>query len=375
VDRPLETLIIGGGVAGLATAWHLAQRGCRDVLLLEQEASVGTQSSGRNAAILRTLGSDPLTTAVAQRAAAFLRQPPPGFSQVPLVDPCGLVLMGDGASADELRRWMGYAEPGTVEMLTRERLHEIAPHLADDWSFALYIPHEGRLDIAALIDGFARGARQGGVQMRTRTTVRNLLCSGDKVVGVQLEDGEEISAFRTVIAAGGWAGRLGATAGSQVALRPTRRHLMTTAPERNVDRRWPVAWYLEQEFYCCPESGGLMLSACDQIEVDPDRCTIDPQIREHIAEKATCLIPSHADAGERNLWCGMRTLTEDGRFAVGPDPDVAGLFWVAGLGGHGMVCGPEVGRLAAALLSGETPQDEALRAMDPARLVTARTSH
>lgn len=372
MDERFETLIIGGGIAGLATAWHLARRGCRDVLLLEREANPGTQSSGQNAAILRTLDSDPLITSVAQRAAAFLRRPPPGFTDVPLVHPSGMILMGQGSSADELRRWMSYAEPGTVEELTPERLHEIAPHLSEDWSFAIYMPYEGRMDIAALIDGFARGARRGGVEIRTRATVGELLRSGDAVTGVRLVGGEELRATRTVLAAGGWAGRLGAAAGSRVALRPTRRHLMTTAPGRSVQRRWPVAWYLSHDFYCCPESGGLLLSACDQVDVDPEHCVVDPQIREQIAEKAIHLLPSHADARERNLWCGMRTLTEDGRFAVGPDPDVAGLFWVAGLGGHGMVCGPEVGRLAAALLCGETPQDGAAPALDPARL--ARTS-
>jgi len=371
MDRRFETMIIGGGIAGLATAWHLARRGCRDVLLLEREACLGTQSSGRNAAILRTLGSDPVTTAVAQRAAAFLRQPPPGFSEVPLVQPTGLILMGQGDSADELRRWMGHAEPGTVEELTLARLRRIAPHLSEDWSFAIYMSQEGRIDIAALLDAFARGARHGGVEIRTRTRVAELLRSGAAVTGVRLVGGEEIRAARTILASGGWAGRLGAEAGSRVALRPTRRHLMTIAPGRGVQRQWPVVWHLGHDFYCCPESGGLLLSACDQADVDPEHCVVDPQMREYIAEKAIQLLPSHADAGEHNLWCGMRTLTDDGRFAVGPDPDVTGLFWVAGLGGHGMVCGPEVGRLAAALLCGETPQDEAVHALDPARLASA----
>lgn len=370
MDERFETLIIGGGIAGLATAWHLAQRGRRDVLLLEREGSLGSQSSGRNAAILRTLCSDPLTTSVAQRAVAFLRQPPPAFTDVPLVHPSGLILMGHGSSAYELRRWMDYAEPGTVEELTPDRLRELAPHMSEDWSFAIYMPQEGRMDIAALIDGFARGARRGGVEIRTRTRVTELLLSGDAVTGVRLVGGEELRGSRTILAAGGWAGRLGAAVGSRVALRPTRRHLMTTAPGRSVQRQWPVVWHLGHDFYCCPESGGLLLSACDQVDVDPEHCVVDPQMREHIAEKAIQLLPSHADARESNLWCGVRTLTDDGRFAVGPDPDVAGLFWVAGLGGHGMVCGPEVGRLAATLLCGETPQDEVVRALDPARLAT-----
>ena len=95
------------------------------------------------------------------------------------------------------------------------------------------------------------------------------------------------------------------------------------------------------------------------------------RIRERIAEKATRLLPDLAAAGERSLWCGMRTLTADGRFAVGPDPDLGGLFWVAGLGGHGMVCGSEVGRVAAAQLCGQMLQDDASRGMVPARLAAA----
>jgi glycine/D-amino acid oxidase-like deaminating enzyme len=70
----------------------------------------------------------------------------------------------------------------------------------------------------------------------------------------------------------------------------------------------------------------------------------------------------------------MRTLTADGRFAIGPDPDVAGLVWVAGLGGHGMVCGAEVGRLGAAALLGELEREPLARALDPARLVPVATA-
>ena len=62
-----ETLIIGGGVAGLATAWHLARRGCERVLLVERDAQLGAESSGKNAAILRTFGADPILNEVSAR--------------------------------------------------------------------------------------------------------------------------------------------------------------------------------------------------------------------------------------------------------------------------------------------------------------------
>ena len=191
------------------------------------------------------------------------------------------------------------------------------------------------------------------------------------MIGVRLEDGQEIRAETTVIAAGGWSGELGAELGSRVRLQPTRRHLMVTAPDRRVDPAWPVVWCLGEEFYCRPESGGLLLCACDQEVVDPNTCHPTGEMCQVVAEKAARLLPSHADAGAAHFWCGIRTLTEDGRFVIGFDPELRNLFWVAGLGGHGMVCSFEVGRLAADLLSGCDKDREVARALSPARFAAA----
>ncbi|MFQ5669083.1 MAG: NAD(P)/FAD-dependent oxidoreductase [Acidobacteriota bacterium] len=361
-------LIIGGGIAGLATAWHLGRRHAEGVLLLEREPQLGTHSTGRNAAILRTVGPDPLITSVALRSKASLLAPPAGFSETPLVDPCGLLMIAGRASAAELQRWAGEAGP-TAQVIPASRLETLAPHFAGDTALAAWFPDEGRLDIAALVQGFARGARRTGIAFHRGATVEGLLQEGGRVAGARLAGGEEIRADTTVIASGGWAGRLGASAGSRVDLRPTRRHLMVTAPDDRVDARWPVVWSLGDAFYCRPESGGLLLCACDQVDVDPDACHTDPAIRERIAAKAMRLLPGQAGAEAAHFWCGMRTLTADQRFAIGPDPDLPGLFWVAGLGGHGMVCSFEIGRIAADLLTGVGGEDALAAALDPARLV------
>ena len=373
--RP-AVLIVGGGIAGASTAWHLARRDAGPVVLLEREPALGQHSSGLNAAILRTLTEDPELTRLARRSAAFLHTPPEGFSEVPLVDPCGLLLAaapGDRAGLEALLA----AGAGESRLVAGEELARLAPHWEARPEAAVHVPGEGRLDISALLAGFERGAREAGVAIRTRCAVEELLVEDGAVTGVRLAGGEELRAATTVLAAGGWAGRLGAAAGSRVRLRPTRRHLMVTAPDARVDPRWPVVWTQGPDaFYCRPESGGLLLCACDQETVDPDACHVDADVRERVAELTAHHLPALADAGAAHLWCGMRTLTRDGRFAVGPDPDLAGLFWVAGLGGHGMVCGPEVGRIAARLLAegdaalADEP-DAAL--LDPARLAGAGT--
>ena len=328
----------------------------------------------RRIAALRPLewvpSPDPVTAALLLAGARWLADPPPGFCDRPLIDPCGLLLVPD-PRAD----WAPSAEHGARRVSRRER-ERLAPHFRPpDGGPAWFLPAQGRLDVAALMEAFARGARAGGASLRTGAEVEALLAGDGAVRGVRLAGGEELRADTTVLAAGGWAGALGRRAGSEVRLTPTRRHLLVTAFPRGgpaVDPRWPVVWDDGWGFYARPESGGLLLCACDQTEVDPDDCRADPAVRETVAEKAARLLPDFAAAGAAHFWCGLRTFAADGRFAVGPDPALRGLFWVAGLGGHGMGASAAVGRLAAERLVGGPPRGALGRALDPGRLVPAR---
>src|SRR5262245_30705464 len=90
----IEVIIVGGGVAGLSLAWALAERGVGDVVVLEREAHPGTHATGRSAASLVTLDPNPTLTRLKLGAAQFLRDPPPGFADVPLLTRTGILLLG-----------------------------------------------------------------------------------------------------------------------------------------------------------------------------------------------------------------------------------------------------------------------------------------
>jgi glycine/D-amino acid oxidase-like deaminating enzyme len=369
VEASVNVLIIGGGVAGLSTAWWLARRGVRGVVVLERNAALGREASAQNAAILRTAMTDPVLQELAFQGADFLRAPPTGFADVPLVDECGLILIAGKDDAAELARWGdSVARHTEVEELNAAELARRAPHYALPVERALRIPREGRIEIAALVEGFARGARERGVELRTNQACTELLAVHGEVLGARLADDRVIRARTTVLAAGGWAGRIGRAAGSRVALRSTRRHLLVTERDARIDPRWPVVWGLGESFYSRPERGGLMLCACDQTDVDPDRCAPDPSVAADIARKAARSLPAFAAARTADFWCGMRTMTRDERFAIGPDPDLAGLFWVAGLGGQGMLSSGPAGRLAAELIERGESDDPLAPALAPTRL-------
>jgi D-arginine dehydrogenase len=342
-------LILGGGVAGLSTAWWLARQGARDVVLVERERALATHSSRKNAAILRTATDDPEIEALALRGAEFLRDPPEGFSERPLADRCG-VLIAVAESGAELPAWERRAyDDGRARAIDPAT---VAPGFAVPGMRCAWFAGEGRIEIDALLEGFERGARRAGVRFEVGAGPSELLVASDAVVGARLADGREIRAGKTMIAAGGWAARLATAAGSRVELRPTRRHLVVTASDPRIDPRGPVVWVESDAFYARPEAGGLLLCACDEVDADPDFTGVVPAERESALAKGARWLPGLLPAPVARAWSGIRTLTRDGRFVIGADRDVRGLFWAAGLGGHGMVCGPAVGEIAAEALLG-----------------------
>ena len=360
-----RVLIVGGGVAGLSTAWSLAVRGVRGVVVVERERVLAAHSSRKSAAILRTASTDPRIESLARRGASFLRAPPRGFTAVPLLDECGLVI-ASGPEGSPLAAWERRSlEAGDAEIATTEG----APPLRAEGRRLLRFPRDGRIDVEALLSGFERGARERGVRFELGSSVRSILVEKGAVQGAVLADGREIRAERTVIAAGGWAGALAAATGSRVRVRPTRRHVLVTRPDPGVDPRGPIVWVEEDPFYARPEAGGLLLCACDQSDVDPDALEEDRAERERILGLAERWLGGARPRAAR-FWSGIRTMTEDGSFVIGPDPDVAGLHWAAGLGGHGMLCSPVVGEIASALLAGEDLADPAAAACAPARLAS-----
>jgi len=364
-------LIVGGGIAGLTTAYHLTRAGATGVTLVERDTNLAQRASSKSAAILRTPIEEPTTAAMARRSKKSFLTPPEGFSPTPLLVKRGLVLMANHReAAADLERLCSHPE-NTLARLSPVQLAALCPHIATEPLVAFYAPDDGVLDIAALVAGFERGARGGGVRFELGTGVVRILTEGGRAVGVELADGRELRANRVVIAAGAWAAQLAQAAGSRVTLRPTRRHLLITEPDPSLDPDWPVVWNGGDAFYTRPADGGLMLSVCDEVDAPADTEVPLPQLAEAIAAGAARHLVGERSLTPARFWLGLRTLTADDRFAIGADPDVPGLHWAAGFGGHGMTCSFEAGRLAAAHLVGRGADEPLLGPLDPARLAVA----
>ena len=315
---------------------------------------------------MRTASSAPETRLLAHATHAFLKSPPAGFADRPLLDACGLwIAVEHGARPP----WLDDPDARRVSIdATRFALRARHLELIDGDVYGF--PEEGRLDIVGFVQALENAACRAGVTIRKEARVRELNRTSAGVNGVRLDDGTLLSADVTVLAAGGWAGALGRTVGSPVELRPTRRHIVVSEALPSFDRRAPVVWNESAGFYSRPEGDGLLLCACDQTDIDPDACEALPAERDRTVDVARKHLTAVQDLRPARFWSGVRTLTPDDRAVVGPDPIVDGLFWVAGLGGHGMSTSIGTGRLAAQLLLRDAAErTDVAHALRPARFL------
>ena len=356
LPRSAAVVVVGGGFAGLSTANALHRRGVTDLVILEQEPVPAFHSSGRNAAILRRLIEEPTTLAlaIASHPALSALTNPDGS---PLIKRTGGLLIGDLPFLDHLASIASGAAtspPLSVERWTREQALARVPVLADsDFAGALYLADDGVVDIHGLTQALLRPVRD---RFHPKTPVIGLEHAHGRVTAVHTPDGR-IATGHLVLAGGFGSNAIAAFAGlDPLPFKPVRRHLFVTSATGLVARDAPWVWNGSAGFYFRPEGQGLLLCACDATPwrddqpIDPP---VDPAAREWLAEKLTARAPRLSELRPTRGWAGLRVLTPDDRFVLGPDPRLAGLTWVAGLGGHGMTTACAVGELGADLVLGQ----------------------
>jgi glycine/D-amino acid oxidase-like deaminating enzyme len=379
-------VVIGGGIAGLATAWQLGALGLRDVLVLEAEPLLASHASARNAAIFLPL-EDSLNAIWLATRSRDLLDARLGTSWLSAQ---GVALVaGYTEPLDELRyaaRKYGVFHERWTALQIESRLPLLA---SGDVHHALYLPLGGVIDVHRVLTSIKTWAKQLGARIETSARVQTIEVRQGRVARVVLDDGRSVVTERVVMAAGAWTGQL-ASQFAPLLLTPLRRHLVLlgespalasstshASPERKSSSApmptlptWkaPVVWRVDDvQTYFRPESGLVLASPCDESPQEPGVPQVDPGQLETLSQKLESLAPALADAEVRRVWACLRTVTEDRELAVGSDPRVSGLYWVSGLGGRGMTCGVAAGELLARLLIG-LPHP-LMRNLAPTRLI------
>jgi sarcosine oxidase, subunit beta len=371
VNSP-DVLIVGAGVVGAATAFHLTRLGAGSVTVLDR-GTVGSGMSSRSSALVRMHYTFAPEVDLAVRSDAMFDAWTDLTGRPAVVRRTGFVRFVRNEETDLLRAnvAMQREHGARAEVVDAAALAELAPGLrADDVACAAWEPHGGYGDGAIVAGDLLAAARDAGARYRPNTPVRGLITAGDRVTGV-LTDGGEVHAGTVVLAAGVWSPPLLAGAGIDLPIETELHHVAVLAHPPGGGASVACIDSVTQTYFR-PEAAGertLIGNFTGPRRVDPDRIAAtarDGDLAE-LAGAAARRVPALADAGIAGGVTGVYDMTPDARPMLGDVPGRPGLVLAAGFSGMGFKISPAVGEaLAEFILTGAATRVD-LAAFRPGR--------
>jgi glycine/D-amino acid oxidase-like deaminating enzyme len=361
-----DVVVIGGGILGATAALHLADAGAGEVVLLEREPALGTQTTAAGAGFVGYWAGE-LEAELAEYGMRFyadLRDRAGGdlgVRQVGLLFPA-LSEPGVEMLRQEHERELGFA-PG-VAMIDASETVRMAPILAPRAVHgALLQPDAYQVNTVRVMGALEGELRAAGVDVRTGVAAEGAIVEGGRVAGVRTSEGP-IAAGALVNAAGAAARALGGRDGVDVAAVPLLESRFTTAPIACVTDDLPMMLFFERDLlYLREEAGGLLVGAIERTIGERSRVDLDAPPRtaelsdhaarehEQLARELAGVIPALADAPVRERASGLPTWTPDGRHILGFAPGIEGYLVLAGCNESCVTHGPGLARIAAELVT------------------------
>lgn len=362
LPKTADFVIVGAGVMGTSTAFHLASRGAGHVVLLEKDA-IASGSTGRTGGIIRQHYSNEVTARMARRSLEVFQN----FSEIVggdsgFTETGALFIVGakdrDGLAANvALQQSVGI----DARIVDAETLRELAPYFdVYDDDVAAYEPEAGYADGTGTATSFAQAAQRLGAKVFQNTPVTGLLIEGHRVTGVRTAGGD-IQARRVAVTAGPWGGRLLHRIGIELPLEASRHQVASVRrPPGVADPHHPVVGDFLHGYYMRSETGRLTLigsleaeEAEDKANPDDYKQGTDRDVVTDFIARAAHRFPALMDGEIREGWSGLYTVTPDWHPIIDAVPGIEGLFCALGFSGHGFKLGPVVGEMVADLLTGE----------------------
>jgi sarcosine oxidase subunit beta len=345
-----DVVIVGGGIMGMSTAYHLAKRGCRNVVVLERGEMFGLGSTGLNAGGVRHQFSSPVNIELSKLSIGMMERFAGEMEQEVALRRCGYLFLLD--SQTDLDRFRS-----NVELQNR---HDVPSRILDVDAVARLVPEadltgiiggawcprDGLVDPHGLLQGYVSQARKLGVTLRTHAPVTAIDRAGSNMHRIVTTSGV-IETPAVVIAAGPWSAQVGALAGIDLPIEPIRRQIAVTNPMPGLRADFPFVIDFSRALYFHREGAGILTGMSNRDERPGFDTTVDEGWRLTHLENAIARLPMLADADLLAEWAGLYEVTPDDQPILGRLPHADGIFVVAGFSGHGLMHGPGAGLLMA----------------------------
>jgi len=360
IIRPMTDLpstagvvVIGGGVMGASTAYHLAQRGVKNVVLLEREAFFGLGATGRCAGGIRYQFATDINIRLSLLSLPMLDALEDVTGQPALVRKCGyLFVLTQPADVAQFHRNVArqHALGVPTEWLTGDEVRaRVRPALFPDALAGTFYAQDGVADPNSVVMGYITAARRLGVTCLTGVTVTGLAQAAGRLTGVVTSEGT-ISTPVVVNAAGPWSAPLAALAGVEIPVTPVRRQWLTTTPLPEIPPDFPFIIDFARSLYFHREGEGLLTGMSNPHQPPGFDQRVDPAWELTHLDAAVARLPLLEQAGIASRWAGLYEVTPDAHPILGASP-VAGFYLLTGFSGHGFMHGPICGKLLAEVIT------------------------
>ncbi len=356
MNETAEVVIIGGGIVGSSIAYHLAEAGCTDVLIIEREEQQGMGSTAKSAGGVRAQFATPVNIQMSLYSIAFFARFEDVTGHTAGYKPHGYLFMATSqAHLDylktnrELQMRLGV---NNVDLLTADDVKSMVPFArTDDVVGGTFCQTDGFVDPYSVMRGFMLRARARGVRVWVETEVTGIETEAGRVAGVQTSKGR-VSTRTVVNAAGPWAARVAGLAGLELPVEPLRRQIVKTEAFHKLPARLPMVIDMSNGFHFRREGESFLLAWPDKEETFGFKTSFEYEFVEKILTRAVSRVPSFAEAevNPRRCWAGLYEVTPDHHAIIGRAPAVEGLYLANGFSGHGVMHSPATGRIVSELI-------------------------
>ncbi len=364
-------VVIGGGIIGCSTAYHLARDHKAEVVLLEQ-GKITSGSTWHAAGLVGQLRASASITRVLKYSVELYK----GLAAETGLD-TGWKMTGCLRLATNADRWTEYRRLATTARSFGMEMHLISPEevkrmwpLMDtsDLVGASWLPTDGQASPSDITHSLAKGARMYGAQLHEGVTVTGFAMDGRRITAVHTDRGT-IACEKVVNCGGMWAREIGALAGINVPLQPVKHQYIVTERIEGLSPDAPTLRDPDRRTYFKEEVGGLVMGGYEpnpqgwvQGEIPKDwEFRLFDDDYDHFAqhlEQAIARVPALEKTGVKQMINGAESFTPDGNFILGPAPECANMYVGAGFNAFGIASGGGAGWvLAEWVMRDEAPLD------------------